>query len=157
MPRRSVLVLLMWLSVTGCLSRRAKYGVAGGMIGAGLYLVAVAPAKESCAPAASDPDDLLGLGTIGCDVGQGIRASFLTVGIAAIVSGVVSLALIGRSPSSSPPPDYLGDKIVSRLTAQAVLAARSGDCPAVRQLVDRIARRDAAVVIDDPAIAGCLR
>jgi hypothetical protein len=155
MPRRSVAIALLLLSLTGCLSQRAKYGLAGGTIAAGVYLVAIAPAKESC-DAPSDPDDLLGIGSVGCDVGQAMRASFLTVGIAAIVTGVLALAMIDRAPSP-PSHDYLEDRIVGRLTAQAVLAARSGDCPAVRILVERIARRDAEVVIDDPAIAGCLR
>lgn len=159
MPRRSVVLVLLLLSFTGCLSQRAKYGIAGGTIAAGVYLIAVAPAKESC-DFPPDPDDLLGIGSVGCDVGQAVRTSFLTIGIAAIVTGVLSIALISRSPVSpatTTETSYLGDKIVSRLTAQAVIAARSGDCFAVQKLVDRIARRDASVVIDDPAIAGCLR
>lgn len=152
---RTVMILLLLCSITGCMSRRAKYGAAGGVIAVGAYFVAMAPGKESC-ESTVDPDDPLG--GIGCDVGQAMRASFLTVGIAAIVTGVLAMALIGRSPSSpSTELTYLDDKIVTRLTAQAVLAARNGDCTAVRTLVERIARRDASVVIDEPAIAGCLR
>ncbi len=158
MPRRFVVIVLLLSSFTGCLSQRAKYGIAGGTIAAGVYLIAVAPPKESC-NATPDPDDLFGIGSAACDAGQAIRASFLTVGIAAVLSGVLSIALISRSPAQpvTGETSYLDDRIVTRLTAQAVLAARSGDCPAVRMLVDRIARRDASVVIDDPAIAGCLR
>lgn len=151
---RTVMILLLLFSITGCMSRRAKYSAAGGVIAAGAYFVAIAPGKESC-EATVDPEDPLG--DIGCDVGQAMRASFLTVGIAAIVTGVLAMALIARSPSPSTELTYLDDKIVTRLTAQAVLAARNGDCTAVRNLVDRIARRDASVVIDEPAIAGCLR
>ncbi len=158
MLRRSVVIAVLLLSFTGCTSRRAKYGIAGGTIAAGVYLVAIAPPRQSCEVSPPNPDDLLGIGNAACDAGQAIRGSFLTVGIAAIVLGVLSIAMIARAPTPpSPSTDYLGDKIVTRLTAQAVLAARSGDCFTVRRLVDRIARRDAAVVIDEPAIAGCLR
>lgn len=155
--RRAVIVVLL-LSFTGCMSRRAKYGIAGGTVAAGAYLIAIAPAKETC-DSMPDPDDPLGIGSAGCEAGNAIRASFLTIGIAAVIAGVLSFGLVARSPSPSSGPEAheVADKIITRLAAQAILAARSGDCATARRLVDRISRSRGELVFDDPAIAGCLR
>jgi hypothetical protein len=156
--RRAVLVFLLLSVTTGCMSRRTKYGIAGGTVAAGAYLIAIAPAKETCSTT-PDPDDPLGIGSAGCEAGNAIRASFLTIGIAAVIAGVLSFGMIARSPSPSPGPEAheVADKIITRLAAQAILAARSGDCTTARRLVDRISRSRGELVFDDPAIAGCLR
>ncbi len=150
---RAVVVVLL-LALVGCHSKRVKYAGAGAMIAAGIGSIAIAPPKETCMQA----EELFDLSGAACAVGQEMRALFLVSGIALIATGLLATAMISRSGSPEEPPhDDLDDKIIDRLSAQASLAARNGDCTTVHALLARIARRDATVVLDDPAIARCLR
>jgi hypothetical protein len=150
MKRAVVLVLVCGLF--GCHSKRAKYAGAGATVVAGIVAIAIAPSKERCVYS----EDLFDFSGELCDVGQDLRAMLLVTGVALLTTGLLYTAVISAPPA--PPRDGpLDEKIVIRLTAQAALAARNGDCISARALVDRIARRDATVVIDDTAIARCLK
>lgn len=151
--QRAVAFLVLLGFSTGCHSKRARYVGAGVSIAAGVGALAIAPARERCVYS----DDLLDFSGELCEIGQDLRAMLLFTGVAMILGGLITIGVVSTPPSvASSHDESLDEKIVIRLTAQAALAARNGDCPAVRALVDRIARRDATVVIDDPAIGRCL-
>lgn len=144
--------VLLLVALAGCHSKRAKYAGAAATFAGGIVAIAAAPPKERCVYS----EELFDLTGELCEVGQDLRASMLVLGIAMIATAVVYAAVISTPPAQRDETS-LDQKIVERLGAQTAVAARAGDCAAVRMLLAKIARRDHWVeVASEPAIARCL-
>lgn len=160
---RSVIGFLVLLSFAGCASKTPGRVIGGTMVALGTFSVIATHTSTE------EPKT----------INDGVRMSLNEIGgPIMLITGAVILAFNEFRPASPPAPETApqgihriegadtiqapatDDPQLRRLTLQASLAARAGQCSAVRVIADRVGELDSAFrrggFVADAAIEACL-
>ncbi len=169
-----VLALVTCLTLGACGASRTPGRVAGGIITA--LGGAMAYASATTDTTRDNFGDALSAG-IQADMGALLGGMIVVGGLAALVANELRSTEQHAEPAAPPPPPIArvvrtipgGDRLpepptadgrLHQLTLQASLAARAGQCSAVRVIADRVDDLDTSYrrggFVADAAIAGCL-